>query len=55
VLARIVSLQLTAGNRNRSELRLRRFVPYPANVQNGKVAAADGSFDWPFGQHSPVL
>ena len=28
---------------------------YPANVQNGSSAAADGSFDWPFGQHSPVL
>ena len=30
-------------------------VAYPANVQDGRVAATDGSFDWPFGQHSPVL
>ena len=30
-------------------------VSYPASVQNGRAAATDGSFDWPFGQHSPVL
>lgn len=29
--------------------------PYPSNVQTGRAAAADGSFDWPFGQHAPVL